>query len=84
MMRGIVTALSSLLGRAGGLESSDWEAQRVVMVGEQGVKAALPSFAVRIPLPLAAPLPGVEVGTVTTSVKSVLFPSARVIFWEGG
>lgn len=74
MMRGIIAALSCLLGRAGGLESSDWEAQRVVMVGEQGVKAALPSFAVRIPLPLAAPLLGVEVGTVTTSVKSVFFP----------
>lgn len=52
-MRGVISSLGSLQGRAGGLENSDWEAQRLLMVGEQGVKAA-----VRAHLPLASPMLG--------------------------
>lgn len=69
MVIGIIASLGSLQDRAGGLENSDWEAQRLVMVGELGVKAAIRPP----PLPLAAPMLGVEFGIVMTSVKSIFF-----------
>lgn len=56
MRRGNVNDENPLFsaGQGWGLEDSDWEAQRLLVVGEQGGRAA-----VRAPLPLvAAPMLG--------------------------
>lgn len=68
-------------GQGWGLENSDWGAQRLVMgAGGAGSEGCIQNLLLLWQLPCHR----VEVGILMTSVKFMFFPSAGVIFWEGG